>query len=28
MLIAEGVWGGAGVKSPDMMDPDPFPRHL
>jgi saccharopine dehydrogenase-like NADP-dependent oxidoreductase len=23
-LIAEGVWGGAGVKSPDMMDPDPF----
>jgi saccharopine dehydrogenase-like NADP-dependent oxidoreductase len=23
-LIAEGVWGGAGVKSPDMLDPDPF----
>ena len=23
-LIAEGVWGGAGVKSPDAMDPDPF----
>jgi len=23
-LIAEGVWGGAGVKSPDAFDPDPF----
>jgi saccharopine dehydrogenase (NAD+, L-lysine-forming) len=23
-LIAEGVWGGAGVKSPEMLDPDPF----
>ena len=23
-LIAVGVWGGAGVKSPDAMDPDPF----
>jgi len=23
-LIAEGVWGGAGLKTPDMMDPDPF----
>ena len=23
-LIAEGVWNGAGVKSPDAFDPDPF----
>ena len=23
-LIAEGVWRGAGVKSPEMLDPDPF----
>jgi hypothetical protein len=23
-LIAEGVWSGAGVKSPDAFDPDPF----
>jgi saccharopine dehydrogenase (NAD+, L-lysine-forming) len=23
-LIAEGVWSGAGVKSPEMLDPDPF----
>jgi len=23
-LVAEGVWGGAGVKSPDAFDPDPF----
>ena len=23
-LIASGVWGGAGVKSPEMLDPDPF----
>ena len=23
-LIASGVWSGAGVKSPEMLDPDPF----
>jgi saccharopine dehydrogenase (NAD+, L-lysine-forming) len=27
-LIAEGVWRGAGVLSPEQLDPDPFLERL
>jgi saccharopine dehydrogenase (NAD+, L-lysine-forming) len=27
-LIAEGVWRGSGVMSPEQFDPDPFLRYL
>jgi len=27
-LIAEGAWGGAGVRSPEEFDPDPFLERL
>jgi saccharopine dehydrogenase-like NADP-dependent oxidoreductase len=27
-LIAEGVWSGSGVRSPEEFDPDPFLERL